>query len=292
MKKNPTILITGASGFIGSNLVPVLRKKYRIITTASIDKFDIRDKNKIDQLPKADIVIHLAGIINVPFSWKNPQEVLEVNTIGTVNILEYCVKNKSRIIFPSSYPYGISNYLPTNESHPISSENPYAVSKLAAESLCEVYQKRYGFGVVIMRLFNVYGPNQPEDMVVPKIILGLIKNGKIEVFSGKPKRDMIYISDVVQAFRAVLKKDDGFNIYNIGSGKNYSIEQISKKVIKISGNNALFIDQNQERPNEILETQADIKKIRDELGWQPKISIDIWLKKTYWLLAHSQKGIK
>ena len=292
MKKNPIILITGASGFIGSNLVPVLRKKYRIITTASIDKFDIRDKNKIDQLPKADIVIHLAGIINVPFSWKNPQEVLEVNTIGTVNILEYCVKNKSRIIFPSSYPYGISNYLPTDESHPISSENPYAVSKLAAESLCEVYQKRYGFGVVIMRLFNVYGPNQPKDMVVPKIILGLIKNGKIEVFSGKPKRDMIYISDVVQAFRAVLKKDDGFNIYNIGSGKNYSIEQISKKVIKISGNNALFIDQNQERPNEILETQADIKKIRDELGWQPKVSIDIGLKRTYRFLAHSHEGTK
>ena len=292
MKENPIILITGASGFIGSNLVPVFKKNYRVITTDLIDRFDIRDKGKIDQLPKVDIVIHLAGIINIPLSWKNPQEVLEVNTIGTVNILEYCVKNNSKIIFPSSYPYGIPNYLPTDETHPISAENPYAVSKLAAESLCEVYQKRYGFGVVIMRIFNVYGPNQSEDMVIPKIILGLIKNGKVEVFSGKPKRDMVYISDVVQAFRAVLKKDEGFNIYNVGSGKNYSIEQISKKVIKISGNNALFIDQNQERPNEIMETQADIKKIRDELGWQPKVSIDTGLKKTYWSLIHSQKGIK
>lgn len=282
------ILVTGATGFIGSHLVPQLKKGgFEVIITPSSDKFDVRSKNQVLQLPPADIVIHLAGIANVPYSWEHPQEVMEINTLGTLNVLEYCVQNKARLVFPGSYAYGMPQYLPTDEAHPVKAENPYAVSKLAAESLCEVWQKRYGFGVTILRLFNVYGPGQLEEMVVPRMILGLIRNNKIEVFTGKPKRDMVFIDDVAEAFIAALKKKEGFNIYNVGYGRSWSVEEMARKLIETSGKKVKFIDEGIERPNDIMDTVADITKINNELGWSPKVSIDEGLEKTYsWFLNH------
>ena len=281
MKKlKKSVLVTGSSGFIGSHLLPLLQKDFRIIAPSS-NELDIRDRIKVLELPQVQSVIHLAGTSNVPASWEDPREAISINTIGTANILEYCVKNSAKLIYPSSYAYGNPEYLPTDEKHPVKAENPYAVSKLAAESLCEVYYKRYGLDITVFRIFNVYGPGQSERMVIPTMTLGLINKGSIEVQTGKPKRDMIFISDVVEAFLLALKKDTGFAVYNVGSSRSYSIKELSMKLIRISSRKSRFIDKKNPRSNDILETRADISKIQTEIGWKPKVSIDEGLKKTY-----------
>lgn len=279
------VLVTGSSGFIGSHLIPKLEKKFQVIISPS-DRFDIRDKEKVLKLPKAEYVIHLAGTSNVPLSWEDPEQAISINTIGTLNILDYCVKNKAKLLFPSSYAYGNPGYLPTDEKHPVKAENPYAISKLAAESFCELYFKKYNLKVTILRLFNVYGPGQSKDMVIPKMIFSLITKNLIEVQTGKPKRDMVFVSDVVEAFLLSLNKDDGFQVYNVGSGKNYSVKEMAIKLIKISGKGK-FNDLKTPRPNDILETLANITMIRKSLNWNPKVNIDDGLKKTYsWFLTH------
>ncbi len=284
-----SVLVTGVGGFLGSHLLPKLEKNFRVVAAPPSDKLDIRDRDKVVKLPEAQFVIHLAGIANVPLSWEDPERVISINTIGTANILDYCVKNKASLIYPSSYAYGSPEYLPTDEKHPVKAENPYAVSKLAAESLCEVYHKKYGLNVIILRLFNVYGPGQSEEMVIPKIILGLINRNSVEVQTGKPKRDMVFVSDVVEAFLLALRGKNGLTIYNVGSGKSYSIKEIAMKLIEISGKKSKFTDKRIPRPNDILETLANISKIQTELGWKPKVNIDEGLEKTYsWFLTHKK----
>lgn len=282
-----SILVTGSDGFIGSQLLPKLKKNFRVVTSPPSGELDIRDRGKVLRLPNARVVIHLAGIANVPLSWEDPGRVISVNTIGTANILDYCVKNKASLIYPSSYAYGSPEYLPTDERHTIKAENPYAVSKLAAESLCEVYHKKYGLNITILRLFNVYGPGQSEEMVIPKMVLRLISNDFIEVQTGRPKRDMVFVSDVVEAFLLALQREDGLAIYNVGSGESYSIKEVAMKLIGISGKKGKFIDKKTPRANDILETMADVSKIQTELGWRPKIDIDEGLRRTYsWFLTH------
>lgn len=282
-----SVLVTGAGGFIGSHLLPKLKKKFQVVIAPSSDKLDIRDRDKVLKLPRAQFVIHLAGVANVPLSWEDSERVISINTIGTANILDYCVKNKTSLIYPSSYAYGSPKYLPTDEKHPVKAENPYAVSKLAAESLCGVYHKKYGLSITILRLFNVYGPGQSGEMVIPRMVLGLINKNYIEVQTGKPKRDMIFVSDVVEAFLLALKRKRGLVTYNVGSGKSYSIKEIAMKLIKISGGKSKFMDEKLPRASDILETMANIKKIQTELGWEPKVNIDQGLKKTYsWFVTH------
>src|SRR3989344_964298 len=279
------VLVTGARGFIGSHLLSVLQKNFNVIVAPFSDKLDIRDREKVLKLPKTEIVIHLAGTANVPESWENPGKVISINTAGTANILDYCVKNKAGLIFPSSYTYGIPDYLPTDEKHPVKAQNPYAVSKLAAEAICELYYKRYNLDISILRIFNVYGPGQPEDMVIPTMILSLIYKGVIEVQTGRPKRDMVYVTDVVNAFLLASKNQKGFNIYNIGFGKSYSIRDLAKKIITISKEKSRFIDKKNPRSSDIMETLADISRIRRQLGWEPKVDIVEGLKETYsWYL--------
>lgn len=280
MNNEKKILVTGARGFIGSHLLSALEENFQVIATPSSKELDIRDKEGVFKLPPAHTVIHLAGTSNVPISWKDPGNAIFVNTIGTVNILEYCKKFGAKLIIPSSYPYGNPQYLPTDEDHPTKAENPYAVSKLAVESLCHVYHTRYGLDITILRIFNVYGPGQSEQMIVPKMILDLKNNKRIEVQTGKPKRDMIFVSDVIEALMSCLDRR-GFEIYNVGSGNSYSIKELAKKLIEISGRKYPFKDKHNPRPNDIMETRADISKIQKYLGWRPKVDIDEGLTITY-----------
>lgn len=277
---NRIALITGNTGFMGSHLVREFENRGWKLVVLEKD-FDIRKEATVMALPKADLVIHLAAIANVPLSWDKPQEVLEINLIGTANILKYCEINQSKLIYPGSYAYGIPKYLPIDELHPTSAENPYAVSKLAAEELCQVYFKKNGLGTTILRIFNPYGPGQSEKMIISQMISELVQEGKITIFSGKPKRDFLYIDDLVKAFvLAAQQIDDELNIFNIGSGNSWSILEIATKIRRLSGKNCEILDKETERPNDIMDTIANIDKAKEKLGWTPEISIDDGLKRT------------
>ncbi len=288
MKK---ILITGYNGFIGGNLVEKLAKKYDVVgvsnvtnSVSSIIKIrkDIR-KLSIRDIPK-DIshIVHLAALSDVSYCQENPSGCFDVNIHGTQNLLEISRKMGSKFLFVStSHVYGKPLKLPLSENHPKNPTSIYATSKLVGETMSESYAKNYGMDVSIVRLFSVYGPNSPHHLVISRIINQMRTSNMIKLGNLYPRRDFVFIDDVVSAIDLVIQKSSGFEIFNIGSGRSSSIKevceilrQISEKKIEIRSVPAL------KRKQEIKNVVSNISKIT-ELGWRPKISLKTGLQLTF-----------
>ena len=278
--KNKTVMVTGSGGFIGTSLVKSIKSEYNVIPIKNKSQIDLLRMKNIENLPYADVVIHLAGITYVPFAWDNPHLTYEVNINTTLNMLEFARrKNIEKVIFPSTYVYGNPQYLPIDEKHPTQVLNPYNRSKLICEDLCRAYNEDYGIKVIILRIFNIYGPGQPNHWLIPAIISQL-SSGVINLNDRTPKRDFVYISDVVQAFKlAIDYQKSEFEIFNIGSGVNYQVDDIVDHVLKLADVKCNVIYRNNERKNEIVETLADISKAKDGLKWVPKTTLEEGLKK-------------
>lgn len=276
-----SFLVTGSEGFIGKHLITELKKnKCNVIRFGSPDSKDVTKWDDVKAIPKADVVFHLAARTFIPFSLKNPRETYEVNALGTLNILEYCREKRAKLVYPSSYVYGSPEYLPIDEQHPLKANNPYTRSKILGEQFCKIYFDDYGVQCTILRPFNVYGPGQRGDFLMPSIVKQLKENGKIRLKDPNPKRDFIYVKD---AALALIKAADhkGFGIFNIGCGKSYSVRQVVEKLSDIHGKKISIKYTNEKRRNEIIDCYADISKAKKELGWHPTIGIDEGLKNVY-----------
>ena len=264
------ILVTGASGFIGSHLSSKLSKesKYNI---KKIDRSfgDITNTTTWSNFPKCEIVIHLAGRTFVPDSWINSKSFINTNVIGTAMALDYCKKNNSKLIFLSSYLYGKPKKIPIGENEPVKTTNPYTLSKKIAEDLCHFYSENYGVKVIILRPFNVYGPNQKEHFLIPSIIKQIDLTKKINVKDLKPKRDFVYVKDLVMAILKSIELKKNFEIVNIASGKSHSVYEVIKTIQKIKGTNFKIKSTDEIRVDEIMDTRANIKKAKKILGWSP-----------------------
>ena len=286
------VIVTGSRGFIGRHLVPALKKNgYQVKTFDLEQKNDVRNEKKVFGLPQVAVVYHLAALANVPYSFDHPQEVLDVNIRGVLNFLEYCRRTGAKMIFPSTaYVYGRPQKLPISENHPLDGPNAYVESKIVGERLCRFYAENFGVKVVILRFFNVYGPGQVSG-VIPDMIRSLLKNKTIEFRDGTPKRDFIFINDVMSALirAADFVSDQNFNVFNIGFGQSYSVAQLARMLKDIAGDGTLkLVDQHESRPGEIAEVVADISHASKVLGWQPATSLEAGLKKTY--LAAQKTG--
>ena len=233
--KNKKILITGIKGFIGNILSLKLQALGSEIIKLNDKKMDVTSWEQVKNLDKADIVFHLAAKIFVPFSFENPRKTYETNILGTLNLLEYCRKNKSKMVFASTYVYGEPNYLPVDENHPTNASNPYSKSKLVGEELCKYYSDDFGVKSIILRPFNIYGPDQNDNFLIPTII-NQAKTGKIILKDSRPKRDYIYIDDAVEAFLRAGIHESNFDIFNVASGEGLSVENIAKIIISQFGN--------------------------------------------------------
>ncbi len=275
-----SILITGAGGFVGKNLIKNLDSEiYKIkeIYSTELDLLDLKNWLIIEHY---DFVINLAAKTFVPKSWKNPDLFLNDNIKLTVNALEYCRKNNSKLIHISSYLYGNPKIIPTPEEHPINANNPYALSKLISEEICNFYKSAYQVELIVLRLFNIFGPEQPDYFLISKIISQVIKDSAIKVNSLSPKRDYLFIDDLISAIKKSIEYKGNEHIFNIGMGKSYSVEEIIKIVKKLSKSNLKVINENINRKMEINETKANIDLAKRELGWIPKYDIEDGILKT------------
>jgi UDP-glucose 4-epimerase len=289
------ILVTGSSGFVGKNLVEELKRQdAEVLTLTDHDgrRIDIRDQQRvkgiINDIRNIDIVYHLAAITSVPFSFENPRETYDVNVLGTLNILELCRScNADTIVFASSYVSGQPQYLPIDEKHPLQPTNPYARSKILGEELCRAYNTDFGVKCIILRPFNIYGRGQSKDFLIPSIIAQL-QYGKIELKDPDPKRDFIYISDVIDAYIKAEEFKGNFEVFNVGYGKSYSVKEITEKIVQLYGKDVKINYKNERRKNEIMDTVADIRKAKEKLGWEPSVDIDSGLKSMLgeWYKAH------
>ncbi len=275
------ILVTGSSGFVGKGLVNELKRQDAdVLTLTDHDgrRIDIRDQQRVkgitNEIKNIDMVYHLAAITSVPFSFENPGETYEVNVLGTLNILELCrLCNAEKIVFASSYVYGQPQDMPIDEEHPLRPTNPYARSKVLGEELCGAYNTDFGVKCIILRPFNIYGVGQNKKFLIPSIIAQL-RYGKIELKDPAPKRDFVYISDVIDAYIKTGEFNGDFEVFNIGYGESYSVKEIVDKIIYLYGKDVEVKYSGERRKNEIMDTIANTKKAKKKLGWKPSVDID------------------
>jgi len=275
------VLITGSSGFIGSYLIKRLEElKFDLIFIDIANGIDICNWEQVKNITKVDIIIHLANLSFVPASYQQPKKFYEINYIGTLNMLELCRINGARMIYFSSYMYGNPQYQPIDENHPVQAYNPYSQTKVICESLCEGYNRDFEVPVTIFRPFNIYGKGQNSDFLIPSII-AQAKTGKIVIKDERPKRDYIHVTDVVEAIVCALKSKlntSNTQMYNLGTGISYSVREIVDSVRSLYNNKIEYNCSNEIRQNEVLDTIADISKIKKDLKWMPKVTLSEGLK--------------
>jgi len=274
------ILVTGAKGFIGGYLAKRLTElEYTIIEFEG----DITKDSSYDRIQKEDIYhcYHLAAKSFVPESWNTPDEFIKTNVYGTEKVLEFCRKKSIPLTFVSSYLYGNPKYLPINEKHPLQTPNPYALSKYLGEELCRFYNEYYKMKICVLRPFNTYGPGQNKRFLIPILMdqfLGTVE--KVIIKDLTPKRDYVYISDLIEALVLTLGVATAENllVLNIGSGYSLSVADVIDEIKKQSGTKKEVISLNEVRPNEIPDTVADITLAFEKMGWKPKVSFEEGIK--------------
>jgi NAD dependent epimerase/dehydratase len=311
MKK---VLVTGADGFIGSHLTEMLDAKgYEVKALSHYNSFnswgwldnincrdnieiftgDIRDYNFCESITKdIDIIFHLAALIAIPYSYQSPESYLETNIKGTLNICQAAKKNNiSRLIHTStSEVYGTAKYVPIDESHPLQPQSPYSATKIAADALAMSFYYSYNLPLTIVRPFNTYGPRQSARAVIPTII-AQIASGKKEIQLGDPSptRDFNYVEDCCRGFvmLAESEKTIGETI-NIGSNTEISIEDTFNLIKELMHSDVTLVtDEKRKRPekSEVFRLWCDNKKIKELIGYEPKVDIKNGLKKTIdWII--------
>ena len=297
------ILVTGGAGFIGSQIVDAyINKNHNVVIIDNLSKGQKEFINPkatfhelsissplVEQIIKTnniEIINHHAAQISVADSVKDPVKDAESNIIGTLQLLQSAVKlGVKKFIFASTGGaiYGEQDYFPAKEDHPQKPTSPYGISKLSIEGYLRFYQEQYGIKSIIFRYGNVFGPRQNpngEAGVVAIFCNRLLKDqAPIINGDGEQTRDYIFIKDVVQANLLALNTEIT-NIYNVGTSKETSVNEISRILLQIAKSN-ISAEKTTGNNYEQLRSCLDYKKIEKLLGWKPMVSIEDGLIETY-----------
>jgi len=282
------VLVTGHTGFIGSRMFSLLRRKKSVkpIGYSGGTGQDIFDMARLKKAVKGcDLVYHFAAEVKPAGSVNNPVETINVNVKGCLNALEACREFDVPIVYPSSsLIYGESKE-PIREDFPLNPPNPYAASKAAADRICFAYYKTYGLDVKIVRLFNLYGPGQQLDKMIPTFYFQAIKNDPITVYGeGKEARDYIFINDAIEGLWLARKLTAG-GVVNLATGRKTTNLSVAKLILKMTGSDSkiLFVKY-PEKFGTIRNQVGSFENARKMLGWTPKVRLEEGLKKTIdWL---------
>ena len=303
MSKSTTILVTGATGFIGSHLVELLIVKgYNVL---AFDRYnsnnnwgwleyskykkeincvlgDIRDYDSVYKTMKGcSAVIHLAALIGIPYSYVSPLAYIRTNIEGTYNVLEAAkaLDLEQSLITSTSETYGTAQYVPIDENHALVGQSPYSASKISADQLAISYHKSFNLPVKIVRPFNTYGPRQSARAVIPTIISQLLygrsclKLGKLS-----PTRDLTYVTDTCNAFLDIYDSDSLFGeVTNIGMNSEISIGAIADLITNLMGKNInIELSEERVRPknSEVERLVCDNSKLLKHTSWKPNYTIE------------------
>ena len=303
------VIVTGGGGFIGSHLVERLHQLGAQVTAflrynsrndagflelmgerkkeISIVFGDIRDAEAVRHVVEgSDVVFHLAALVGIPYSYVHPEEVVAVNTIGTLNVLTAAkASGVSRVVVTStSEVYGTARYVPIDEDHPKQPQSPYSASKIAADAIALSYHLSFGLPVTIVRPFNTFGPRQSDRAIIPVIASQALMKGEIVLGNMTPTRDFTYVTDTVEGFllAADAPKAIGCEI-NLGTGREIAIGDLAVKIGRLLGRN-IVVRQAEERTrkssSEVQRLLSNNQKARDLLGWEPRKTLDEGLQDT------------
>lgn len=267
-------IVTGASGFLGRALAADLASSGEAVV--ALCRSDGGDVTR-DALPirPRDHVYHLAARTGVQQSWEDPEAFHRVNTLGTIRVLEACRRAGASLTYVSAYVYGLPRRLPIDESAPVEPANPYALSKLMAEQACRFYAQHFGVRCVILRLFNVFGPGQSNAFLVPRIVEQALDPTcpEIAVMDLDPRRDFLYVTDAVAAMRAAARLSVPFAVFNVGSGRSYSVAEVVAAAVAAAGVNKPVRSEAAPRRNEVSDVVADTSALASATGWSPRVTL-------------------
>jgi nucleoside-diphosphate-sugar epimerase len=263
------VLVLGGSGFVGRALVPALRASGHTV------RLHRHADGPVTGVDPAGItkVINLAGRTYVPDSWRDPLSFYQANVLTVAETLAFCRAAGVPLVHVSSYVYGVPQYLPIDEGHPLSAENPYAHTKLIAESMIEFHRLRFGLTTTVIRPFNLFGPGQDDRFLVPAVVRQLLDPSvdAVTVNDLRPRRDYLHVDDLATLIRVAMERSDG-GTYNAGSGASVSVEALVDCVSALAGVTKPIRETGERRQGEILDVVADVSRAAWELGWAPAVS--------------------
>lgn len=315
--KGKRVLVTGAGGFIASHLVERLTRegaqvrafvRYNsrndvgmlklipadVFSQLEIMQGDLRDNEAVRKaVTGVDTVFHLGALIAIPYSYVNPREVIDVNIMGTLNVLMAARDSGARRVVHTSTSevYGTAQYVPIDEKHPLQGQSPYSASKIGADRIAESFYRSFEVPVVTLRPFNTFGPRQSARAVIPTIITQALTRDEVKLGSLEPSRDFTFVADTVEGFLRVASADGvlGEEI-NLGNDNTIRIGDLAEKIFGIVGKSPkLVADPQRVRPgkSEVMKLWASNQKAKELIGWEPRVSLDEGLRLTVeWISSH------
>lgn len=307
------ILVTGAGGFIGSNLTELLIKEgydvkafirynsknnwgwlesSEIRNDIEVISGDIRDYDSVyNAIKNCDAVFHLAALIGIPYSYISPKAYIETNITGTYNILQASkeLDVKQILVTSTSETYGTAQYVPIDENHPMVGQSPYSATKIAADQLAISFFRSFNLPIKIVRPFNTYGPRQSARAIIPTVISQLL-SGKKKLSLGNlsPTRDLTFVKDTCKGFLEIFKSEKLYGeVTNIGMGKEISVGDLVKKISSIISAEAIVEeDKIRIRPgnSEVERLLCNNTKLITNTNWKPDYDLEKGLTETIdWL---------
>ena len=315
------VLVTGAGGFIGSHLTELLVKqgfeikafvRYNsknswgwlesspVKNDIEIISGDIRDYDSVSNaLRDCKAVFHLAALIGIPYSYVSPKAYIETNITGTYNILQASkdFELEQVLITSTSETYGTAQYVPIDENHPMVGQSPYSATKIAADHLSISFHRSFNLPVKIVRPFNTYGPRQSARAIIPTIISQIFSDKQnLTIGNLAPTRDLTYVKDTCNGFLEIFKSEKLFGeITNIGMGQEISINDLVKKILKLTEiDKSIETDENRIRPDnsEVERLMCNNKKLINNTGWKPAYDLDKGLIETIEWLKQNMNNYK
>ena len=310
MFRNKRVVITGAAGFIGSHVAEALveaganvKALVRYNSASFLGNLRFVDEEKrnamqivagnIDDsdfvyraLEGQDIILHLAALIAIPYSYEAPRSYIRTNVEGTLNVLEAVRRSGAErvVVTSTSEVYGTALRVPIDETHPLQGQSPYSASKIGADKIAESYYCSFSTPVVTLRPFNTFGPRQSARAFIPTIISQALSRDVVRLGSLTPERDMTFVSDTVAGFlaAATVPGVEGKTI-NLGTGKTFSVGWFAETILALMGMKDKPIEQDAERmrpgKSEVLKLISDNRFALEVLGWEPRVSLEDGLRR-------------